>query len=93
MGSLISKPKAPKPIIITSPVSVPVASSPPAEEGVPLETEESGKQQDADEGAVATKSENLLKRSRGRLGTILTSFRGVLSDGAQGAAQKSLLGE
>lgn len=41
------------------------------------------------------RTENLLRRSRGRFGTILTGFRGFLntSDSAQSSGRKTLLGE
>jgi hypothetical protein len=48
------------------------------------------------EGEIATeaRTENLLRRSRGRLGTILTGFRGFLdSNKDQSTKRKTLLGE
>lgn len=46
------------------------------------------------EAEVASeRAENILRRNRSRLGTILTSFKGVLSNGSASAARKTLLGE
>lgn len=41
------------------------------------------------------RTENLLRRSRGRFGTVLTGFRGFLnaSDNNQSSGRKTLLGE
>lgn len=39
------------------------------------------------------KAENLLRRNRSRLGTVLTSFRGILSQNDLSSARKTLLGE
>ena len=39
------------------------------------------------------RAENILKRSRSRLGTVLTGFKGVLSQGDLVAPRKTLLGE
>jgi hypothetical protein len=46
----------------------------------------------SDETKSAARAENLLTRTRGKIGTILTSFRGVLNQTAQ-TGRKTLLGE
>ncbi|MEM9469624.1 MAG: hypothetical protein AAF988_05620 [Pseudomonadota bacterium] len=85
MGSLTKRPKLPnQPQQIIRTVEVPVTTTPtPSAE----ETEAASKveQQEA-------RQESLLRRSRGRLGTIFTGFRGLLE--TRGDTQrKSLLGE
>lgn len=40
-----------------------------------------------------TRTQSLLRRDRGRLGTILSSFRGILGLSDNTAARKTLLGE
>lgn len=40
-----------------------------------------------------TRVENILRRSRGFLGTVITGFRGTLSDNTRTPTRKSLLGE
>lgn len=39
------------------------------------------------------REKNLLSRSRGKISTVLTGFRGVLSDTVNGGDRKTLLGE
>lgn len=46
-----------------------------------------------EEAQRLAREDNLLRRSRGRLGTVLTGFGGLLSDTVRGAARKTLLGE
>ncbi len=47
----------------------------------------------SEEEKLQERAENVLKRSRSRLGTILTGFRGVLSQNDLIAPRKTLLGE
>lgn len=42
---------------------------------------------------LALRAENVLKRSRSRLGTVLTGFKGVLSQNEMVSPRKTLLGE
>ena len=80
MGSLSGRSKAP-----TQPVQqviyTPVTTTPSETTGP---TEEETLQQ---------RAENILKRSRSRLGTVLTGFQGVLSQNDLVAPRKTLLGE
>ncbi|MCB9996624.1 MAG: hypothetical protein H6869_09330 [Rhodospirillales bacterium] len=46
----------------------------------------------SEEATRLAREDNLLRRSRGRLGTVLTGFSGVLSQAAR-AGRKTLLGE
>lgn len=96
MGSLTSRPKrapvATRPIIIQSapPPAVPAVSTAPTSEDAAAGKAGSVQGGEAEKAGAEA---NLLKRRRGRLGTVLTSFRGVLSADKQGETQKSLLGE
>lgn len=91
MGSLASRPKVPD-IQPVQYIYVPPATSsytPPASAvnnpvDAPTPTEA--------EVQASARSANLLERRRGRLGTVLTSFRGLLNDTVSGA-RKTLLGE
>ena len=46
-----------------------------------------------EEEKAATRAEEILRRSRSRLGTVLTGFQGVLTQNETTAARKTLLGE
>ena len=72
-------------------LKTPKAPSLPAPpEPEPTEVEATEKEPTADEQRVL----NILSRNRGRMGTIATSFNGVLQDGNSAApARKTLLGE
>lgn len=91
MGSLASRPKVPmvspaQYIYVPSPStpSVPVAAA-------PMATPTSNLPGD-DEVKAQARAQSLLERRRGHLGTVLTSFRGLLGDNLTGA-RKTLLGE
>ena len=86
MGSITSKPKAPT--VITVPAA-PVVTTP-----IVTATESTNTQTD-DEVRSEARESSLLRRSRGRLGTIATSFRGLLvNDNDTSTTQpKTLLGE
>ncbi len=81
MGSLSSSAKAPSP--------QPQVVYTPA---VPSTTEASIEN---DDGNTAAKSreDNLLRRARGRLGTVATGLHGFLSEGNKNDKRKTLLGE
>lgn len=85
MGIISRSPNAqpPQPYVPPPVVTIPVAPEPQE----PVKTDE--------EMAAETRQENLLRRSRGTLGTILTGFRGFLnpSDEATSGGRKTLLGE
>lgn len=81
MGSLTSRPKA---------ASQQQIVYVPAETPEPSTTETT----EADPTVIAkARAENVLRRSRSALGTVLTSFRGVLSNNGNTPQRKSLLGE
>lgn len=81
MAGLTKRPKIPKqPTQVVQYVPTPTPE--------PVETEEVS----AEELNEEIREESLLRRSRGRLGTIFTGFRGLLSE-ANETPRKSLLGE
>ncbi len=84
MGSLTSRPKVPdnqsQNIVY---VPTPSVTTPAPESVVEASPEEISK----------TRVENVLRRSRSKLGTVFTSFRGILSDNGTIPQRKSLLGE
>ena len=83
MGSVTSRPKAPQPIAQPSIIYTPTPAQP--ETVTPTEP--------SPEEISKTRVENILRRSRSALGTVFTSFRGVLSPNNSIPQRKSLLGE
>ena len=85
MGSLnpFQTPK-PAPIIVNevAPTSTPESVADPAPS-----------QKELDQKTSEARAKNILKRRRGRFGTIGTSFRGVLSRNDLSPRRKTLLGE
>lgn len=82
MGNVKNAPKAPAPQIVYVPQ--PVYNTPVPSEG--------GTTTDTSEAVAQQRQQSLLSRSRSRLGTILTGFRGVLSPVGEDQ-RKTLLGE
>ena len=80
MGSISGRPKSPSQPV-QQVIYVPQNSSPEASSG-PTEKE-----------VLEARAENILKRSRSRLGTVLTGFRGILSPNDLSVPRKTLLGE
>ncbi len=81
MGSVTSRPKIPATTtttIVTTPTTT-VDSTTPVEA--------------SPEEIAKTRAENILRRSRSALGTVYTSFRGILSGNGNAPQRKSLLGE
>ncbi len=84
MGSVTSRPKAPP--VVAQPQNIVYTQTPPSQEIVkPIEP--------SPEEISKTRVENILRRSRSTLGTVLTSFRGILSNNNSLPHRKSLLGE
>jgi len=86
MGSLGKSSKAPAPVPAQQVVYYtppPVAAPAPAAEPVPTDEDVS----------TTARRDNLLRRSRGRIGTILTGFRGLLTPADSAGQRKTLLGE
>jgi hypothetical protein len=93
MGSVTSTPKLPKtqqPLII----NMPTASYAPPASNATTSTNTTTDTGITPGSATPTREENLLTRSRGVLGTVLTGLRGVLADtSAKTGSRKTLLGE
>lgn len=86
MGSLSSRPKVPaQPQVVYVPSPV-YAYTPPTGTDAPTSSE-------TPEQTAAARKASLLQRSRGRLGTIATSFRGLLDLAGSSSGRKTLLGE
>lgn len=89
MGSLTSRPKA-----ASAPVSAPQVVYVPAVSSTSSNPASSPDSAEVDETVTAAqRAENVLRRSRSRLGTVLTSFRGILTPSDVGTQRKNLLGE
>ncbi len=87
MGSLASHPKVP-----SQPQYVPVYYT-PAPNPAPTPTMPTGQSEEPSGEEITTRrNANLLERSRGVLSTVLTGFRGVLSQ-TNTQPRKTLLGE
>lgn len=85
MGSLLKGPKPPS--TPTSTVTTFTPTTAVAETEADTST--------ASEQQAEARKQSLLRRSRGRLGTIISSFSGILSprSAANGSTRKTLLGE
>lgn len=85
MGDISGRPKAPSQQVVYVPQYI--YQDPPPGNGT----------NPADNPAEPTPAEqrekNLLSRSRSRIGTILTGFRGILSPAESDSQRKTLLGE
>lgn len=89
MGSLTSRPKS---VVTSTPQVVYVPASQPDPTPV-IEPSTPSAADTAEQDAQEQREDNLLRRDRGRGGTIQTGFRGVLS-AVQGVGQKkTLLGQ
>lgn len=82
MGSLSGRSKAPSQPV-QQVVYVPAPTTTPTEQ-VPEPTQEE---------TLTNRAENILRRSRSRLGTVLTGFQGILSQNDLVAPRKTLLGD
>lgn len=87
MGSIVSAPKVPASQPVIQYVSAPVSAASAA-----VDSGNSAQSSDVPQNESEAREQNLLRRSRGRLGTILTGFRGVLAPSSI-SAKKTLLGE
>ncbi len=97
MGSLTSRPKVPKqqaqPQVVYVAQSAPTPAPSTTASQSPAPAAPSEPEKTAEEVQSEARQENLLSRTRGRFGTVQTSFRGLLSLTDGGAARKTLLGE
>jgi len=96
MGGLASRPSVPTPqpqvVFVPAQGQAPAAQQ-TSSDAAPLENDPAADAPVSEEVQQAEQREgNLLRRSRGRFGTVLTGFRGLLSS-ASAAPRKTLLGE
>ena len=99
MGSLVSKPKAPQPMRVQY-VTVPSATSTTTTSTSGSSSASSGQGTDtttteglSEKEASTLRAENIARRTRGRAGTVKTSFGGLLGRNDIVPTRKSLLGE
>lgn len=87
MGSLTSRPQVvpPQPTFTPPPPPDPVTPD-------PVDSDTTDPAAEAEQTAEQRR-QNLLRRGRGRQGTVLTSFRGLLSQFTDPSQRKTLLGE
>lgn len=87
MGDITDRPKAPKPQVVYVPQYVYTPTPSPSTGGT------SGNNDNDAPTPEEQREKNLLSRSRSRLGTILTGFRGILAPSETDNQRKTLLGE
>lgn len=87
MGDITDRPKAPKQQVVYVPKYV--YTPPPSTGG----TTNNNDNDDDTPTVEQQREKNLLSRSRSRLGTILTGFRGILAPTESDSQRKTLLGE
>ena len=87
MGDITGRPKAPAQQVVYVPQYV--YETPSTGSG----TSGSGTETPDTPTVAEQREKNLLSRSRSRLGTVLTSFRGILAPKETDAQRKTLLGE
>ena len=87
MGDITDRPKAPKQQVVYVPQYVYTPATP--------STGGATNNNETDEAATPEqqREKNLLSRTRSRLGTVLTGFRGILAPSETQSARKTLLGE
>ena len=92
MGDITDRPKAPKQQVVYVPqyVYTPTPSPSPSTGGT---TNNNTGNDDNTPTPEQQREKSLLSRSRSRLGTILTGFRGILAPTETSSQRKTLLGE
>lgn len=100
MGSLTSQPAIPRvqqPVTTVSPVAsispTPTPSTTQTEVTASVSSTTPSEPVSDEDIETARREAGLLSRQRGQLSTILTGFKGFLSDEIAGSARKTLLGE
>jgi len=86
MGDISGRPKAPSQQVVYVPQYI--YQDPPSTGG-----NNTNNNTDAEPTPAEQREKNLLSRSRSRIGTILTGFRGILSPAESDSQRKTLLGE
>ncbi len=90
MGSLSSRPSVPaQPQVIFVPTQTTTTTS----TATPSTETYSQSSEELPQSASEARTESLLRRSRGRFGTVQTSLRGLLGLSSADAGRKTLLGE
>ncbi len=95
MGSLSSRPSVPAPTqpqVVFIP-SQPTTSTPTTAAPQSDAAETGGGDSSVPQSASEAREQSLLRRSRGRFGTVQTSFRGLLGLSNTDTGRKTLLGE
>ncbi len=92
MGSLTSRPKAaPAPTVVYVPApTTTTRSTVPASVTQPIATPDTPS---TEQESQKQREDNLLRRDRGRHGTVQTGFRGILNAVNSAAQKKTLLGQ
>ncbi len=97
MGSLASRPSvpAPQPQVVFVPAPAVTTTQTTGTTNTSGSTSTGGTDTAPSDEALASeaRTSNLLQRSRGRFGTVQTSFRGLLSAASSAGQRKTLLGE
>lgn len=96
MGSLTSRPKSVSTVPTTQVIYVPATTTSSTTATSSTSTSSGSGTTDTSTDPALTaevREQNLLTRSRSRLGTVTTSFRGLLGLASQGSSRKTLLGE
>ena len=85
MGDIQGRPKTPSQQVVYVPQYIYTNNEPAAST--------TGDTKTTEEKQAEQREKSLLGRSRSRLGTVLTGFRGILSPSEPDATRKTLLGE
>lgn len=96
MGDITGRPKAPEPQVVYVPQYVYTSPSTVASQsGGGTGPSQNTSREDGEENLTPDqkREKNLLSRSRSRIGTILTGFRGILAPAETQTQRKTLLGE
>ncbi|MGH1399430.1 MAG: hypothetical protein ACRBCT_09485 [Alphaproteobacteria bacterium] len=88
MGSISSRPSVPSTTVVYQ--SIPTTTTTNATSST---TTSSATEQSSSESASESREASLLKRDRGRTGTVQTSFRGLVENLNNTQQRKTLLGE
>ncbi len=88
MGDITDRPKAPKQQVVYVPQYVYTPATPSTGGGTTTNNDT-----DEAETPEQQREKNLLSRTRSRLGTVLTGFRGILAPSETNSQRKTLLGE
>lgn len=90
MGDITDRPKTPKSQVVYVPqyVYTPASTTPSSGSNTNVDADD-----DSAETPAQQREKNLLSRTRSRVGTILTGFRGILAPSDTQGQRKTLLGE